>query len=279
MKEHSFFLRAGFLSKDEECIKEAEYFQMEFEKLLCDVVKLSNGIVRNEILCSGEVVTEYTLGAEKQTEKYTGISLETNITLLEQELRSGCNCRISSEMVRNVRRINKTALKLLDGLIHFKKNILNQVLSCKVFTVNYPLLIEHILREANLYRSYVVALENGQNIECKNMRQVELFWNQIMMEHAEFIRGLLDPCEEELIETSNDFAEEFCLLLREANEMNDETIRSITNTTIRKTEGIRDFKAAGAKGLTECKIRSIILPLLADHVLREANHYLRLLKS
>ena len=32
-----------------------------------------------------------------------------------------------------------------------------------------------------------------------------------------------------------------------------------------------------AKGILECKIQGLILPLLADHVLREANHYLRLL--
>ena len=36
-----------------------------------------------------------------------------------------------------------------------------------------------------------------------------------------------------------------------------------------------------AKGNSKlnCKIDSIILPLLADHVLREANHYIRLLES
>jgi hypothetical protein len=32
------------------------------------------------------------------------------------------------------------------------------------------------------------------------------------------------------------------------------------------------------QGLVECKIKSIIIPLLGDHTLREANHYLRLLK-
>ena len=39
------------------------------------------------------------------------------------------------------------------------------------------------------------------------------------------------------------------------------------------------FKAAGTKGIQSCEIRSVILPLLADHVLREANHYIRLLKE
>ena len=29
---------------------------------------------------------------------------------------------------------------------------------------------------------------------------------------------------------------------------------------------------AGAKGISGCRIRSVILPLLANHVLREANH-------
>ena len=34
---------------------------------------------------------------------------------------------------------------------------------------------------------------------------------------------------------------------------------------------------AGVDGIEDCRIRSLILPLLADHVLREANHFLRLL--
>lgn len=45
------------------------------------------------------------------------------------------------------------------------------------------------------------------------------------------------------------------------------------------TQKFRDFKQAGAEGIETCKIKSIILPLLADHVLREANHYLRLLED
>ena len=57
------------------------------------------------------------------------------------------------------------------------------------------------------------------------------------------------------------------------------TISSVTNITLQETLNYRDFKEAGAKGIDECKIRSIILPLLADHVLRESNHYIRLLKQ
>lgn len=79
--------------------------------------------------------------------------------------------------------------------------------------------------------------------------------------------------------TSNDFAKEYGQLLVEANNMSDATIESIKNKTLEETLRYRDFKKAGTKGLDACQIKSIILPLLADHVLREANHYLRILKN
>lgn len=55
--------------------------------------------------------------------------------------------------------------------------------------------------------------------------------------------------------------------------------KDLTARTLQTTEKYRDFKAAGTKGITECEIAGLILPLLADHVLREANHYLRLLET
>ncbi len=98
-----------------------------------------------------------------------------------------------------------------------------------------------------------------------------------MMEHAWFIRGLLDPCEEDLIKTADQFGKEFCCLLAEAKEKECAQIEEIAARTIKQTQGIRDFKEAGTKGILKCEISSMILPLLADHVLREANHYLRIL--
>ena len=109
------------------------------------------------------------------------------------------------------------------------------------------------------------------------MKETEIFWNQIMQEHAMFIRGLLDPSENELIETSDGFADDYTTLLARAREVNDQTI--IRRESLQETMKFRDFKAAGTKGIENCQIKSIILPLLADHVLREANHYIRLLSE
>lgn len=100
-----------------------------------------------------------------------------------------------------------------------------------------------------------------------------------MMEHALFIRGLLDPSEEELICAADDFAKEYCELLEEAKKKDCMAAEDLRGRTIEKTMQYRDFKAEGTKGITECRISGLILPLLADHVLREANHYLRLLET
>ena len=279
MKEHSLFLQAGFLPKDDEFAKRANEFMKFFENLLLEVVNISDGLVSPTVLSSGEIVTEYTLSSEKHTEKLSGIPINTKITMLEEKLRSARTIQINRSIVMRVRRINREAIRLLNGLIDLKEEILRKVLCCELFTANYPLLIKHILREAKLYRSYISCLESGRPMFYKDIRDVELFWNQIMMEHALFIRGLLDPSENELIHTSHEFAKDFEDLLEDAKCMTDETIRSVTDRTIRKTTELRDFKAAATKGSDACEIQSIFLPLLADHVLREANHYLRLLRS
>ena len=279
MKEHSLFLEAGFTPKDSRLASEAEHYKNEFEKLLAYTVSASNGVIRANVLNSGEIITDFTLGTELKTQKLTGIEINQNITNTESMLRSGRNPQVSSNLVNYVNQLNANAKILLSGLIDFKNRILNGVLSCNLFTVNYPLLIEHIIREAKLYLSLVNDIENRVDIDAKDNRETELFWEQIMMEHALFIRGLLDPSEDTLIDTADEFADEFKNLIKEAQGMTDATINSVTNETLNQTIKLKDFKQAGVQGIASCKIRSIILPLLADHVLREANHYIRLLET
>ncbi len=277
MKEHALFLEAGFTNKNYNLAMEADHYKKQFEDLLSYTVSASNGIIRPDILYSEELVTTLTSVAEQKTEEFTGIEINKNITTRELNLQSGVNPQVGQDLVNYVAQLNSDAIRLLDGLINFKERVLDGVLSCTIFTSNYPLLLEHIIHEANLYRSYVVDLENKIDIESKNAKEIELFWDHIMMEHALFMRGLLDPSEGELINTSNDFAIKFNELIEKTNEMTDSNIKNITEETLNETVEFKDFKEAGASGIEQCKIKSIILPLLADHVLREANHYLSLI--
>lgn len=279
MKEHALFLQAGFPAGEMAYINKANWYRAELEKVLWQTVRLADGMVGKDVLCSGEVFTEFTVMAEQQTGRLTKIPIDFWITQAEKTLQAGCGECGDGRMALQIRQLNQRVLHLLRGLIMFKEKILQQVTSCRLFTANYPLLIEHIIREAKLYQQIIATLEKNQCISSENMLKTEQFWNQIMMEHALFIRGLLDPTECELVETADKFAGDYCRLLEEARQQDCRAMNGLTRKSLETTRKYRDFKAAGTKGITGCDIRSIILPLLADHVLREANHYLRILKQ
>ena len=131
----------------------------------------------------------------------------------------------------------------LNGFIEFKESILSNLENCHLFSFNYPLLIHHIIREAKLYRSTVQNLIHNTHISYRSLWGTEAFWNQIMMEHTDY-----------------------------------DSMYKMTTASLTETLKYRDFKAAGTEGILNCSISSIILPLLADHVLREANHYIRILQ-
>ncbi len=120
------------------------------------------------------------------------------------------------------------AFKLLNGLIEFKEDLLKNVCSGNLFTSNYPLLIEHILREARLYRDTVRELMQNRKVSYQCLYRKEEFWNRIMMEHALFIRGLLDPSEEQLIHTADDFASEYRELLELAKLQDCRAMENLT---------------------------------------------------
>ncbi|GKX65887.1 DUF2935 domain-containing protein [Inconstantimicrobium mannanitabidum] len=283
MKEHSLFLEAAFGIKDKELITEADKFKNEFTKLLLQAITISDGVIPSHVLSANEIVTNYTADAEKATEFYTGIDIDTNLTALEKSLTpaTGAIPKNLSRLTEDVYSLNHRSISATNALIRFKTKLLNDVLSCSVYTTAYPLLIDHILREAKLFVSLLTKLQNGTEIDMKNdVLDLESFWNRIMSEHSYFIRGLLDPTEEELFNIANNFGNEFAVLTKEASAINKASLdmSNLTNKTLNKTIKLRDFKTQGTEGLLSCKIKSIIVPLLGDHVLREANQYIHLLK-
>lgn len=281
MKEHSFFLEVGFTPKNDNFTQRADAFRREFDGLLAEAISLSNGVVSPAVLQSGEVITQYTLKAEMASAYFTGVPIPIELTQAEAGLMGG-GLMIGNPMLeQRVCVLNQKAMALTAALAQFKTTLLSNVLSCKIFTTNYPLLIDHILREAKFYFRMVQRLQNREEIDAEREAcEQELFWNRIMAEHSKFIRGLLDPTENELINKANDFENEFDQLTAEAKAAMDMTIplSKVTDDSLKATKKIRDFKAQGTQGLVECKIKSIIIPLLGDHTLREASHYLRLLK-
>jgi hypothetical protein len=281
-KEHSIFLEAAFTTRDHVFIEQSEMLKNMFSQLLVETIRMSSGIISPEVAGSGELVTELTLEAERETQFYTDIKINPSITRMEAALAMSSPNQITMDTVRMVQDLNNRAIRAAQQIIAFKSHVLQNVLSCRMFTTNYPLLLDHILREAKFYLRMLTMLQNRDVLDiAREAAYQETFWNRIMAEHSKFIRGLLDPTEEKLFDTANDFGKKFDELTEEARKLSENMslLPSVTDKILKNTVDIRNFKKQGTEGLIQCKVKSIAFPLLGDHVVREANHYIRVLRN
>ncbi len=271
-----FFICTSFTKEDLSMGDEAKDLMNQASVMLEKFVNISPGSVKEEVIIANEIVTKYTLEAEKKTSNLTGIPINTNITNNEYNLFNNSS-NYYDVSIDEINQLNNEAHILVTNIIKFKTTLLTRVLSCQIFTQNYPSLIDHILREARLYLDLIENLGNtNSTVSYNEFINSEKIWNEIMSEHSEFVRGLLDPSEGELINTANNFANNF----QNLNKMLDNSSNTTTQQQILlETNNIKKFKEVATNGLIDCQIKSVILPLLGDHVLREANHYVRLLNQ
>ncbi len=174
-------------------------------------------------------------------------------------------------------------IKAVKAIIDFKARLLRQIIQCrKAPGSNFPLLLDHIRREAERFLGLLLKPEPEDALSL--LLQQEAFWLRIMKEHIELVIHLLDPSERELIEQAEEFRKTFSRLLETARDLEsmDDTKPKNFNTVIRFTEDVvrhtmelRDFKAAAYELAVMCKILGIIsTPLLLDHIRREADKFL-----
>lgn len=273
MKEHLFFIEINLQPVVPNYIMKTKMLRQSFEQLLAETVYYANEVISEESIRSNEFVTPYTLKAEEVNSKLTGRDINTEITKDELKLVSNINYDYE-EWFNKVSYLNTSSLNLLVELIAFQKELLSKVSECKIFINLYPEMLEHDTHEAEYYLEILRYLQI-RSLPKKTLCEELNFWNHIMGEHAMFIDGMLDPTEKTLKESAQTIAEKFELLVEKCIKSAE---NQILKDSLKTTGGIRDYKIAAAKGLLQCEIKSIIPPLLADHVLREANHYLRMLK-
>jgi hypothetical protein len=171
----------------------------------------------------------------------------------------------------------------------FKRKVLHLILTCQqVGANNFPLLVDHVSREANYFRNRLAQLNAGQLDPLPDaIINENVFFLRIMADHAKFIGHLLDPSERLLVEQSRHFSEEFDQLLFQARDLDSMRPQSQTIPLLSQNldqnkvavASLRDFKKTARELIEACRIKSIIHPLLADHVFREADRFLHIIEQ
>lgn len=169
---------------------------------------------------------------------------------------------------------------------HYKRQLLQARITCKLGGSAYPLQLDHVAREAEYAMRLLAKLKDGKAIlRTGTKTQENTFWLRIMGDHAKLISHLLDPSEWALISTANDFSRDFDHLFLQGRDfvsMLDHysgdvpSYKRFTQDVRVSTRQLYDFKKALEDMLAECRLLSLMNPLFADHVRREADHYLLL---
>lgn len=183
-----------------------------------------------------------------------------------------------------VRKLNEESIDLVHGFRNFKRNLLILIINCKISGFNFPLLVDHIAREAEYFMRTLKKFNDGILDPIQDAIISEnVFWLRIMMEHSRFISSLLDQSERNLVRAALKFGDDFETLLNQARDVESMLYRKqptypiigkMNKDSESAAQEIRAFKQTGLDLIKSCQIRNVINPLLADHVLREADHFL-----
>lgn len=283
VKEHAIFAAASVPAKDARISSQFVLMSRNLGRLLSRTIALSRGNISREVMVSGELVTPRTLPSERAVTMLTGIPIDTSITARELSLGFRDYYERQPNIVNSVSILNRQIIAEVNSGIAFQNSVLSKILSCKAFSSIYPHNLEHVIREAREYVNTLVKIQSrqGEDTSPEGMAKQEIFWNDIMEEHSKFIRGYLDPSQNNLFNIANNFANEFDQLNTATKTLagNPGNLPQITQRSYTLVTQLRDFKIQGTQGLLACKIKAIMPALLADHVTREANHYLRVLRK
>lgn len=186
-----------------------------------------------------------------------------------------------------IRDFNSEVQQAASSIYVFKRKVLGLILTCKMQGANnFPLLVDHISREANYFRKRLIELNEGKLKPLPDaIIKENVFFLRIMADHAKFIGHLLDPSERKLIDIARDFSNDFDQLMYQARDLESMKPQSQTVPLLDQfldqnrvsVVSLRDFKKTARDLIEQCKIKSIIHPLLADHVFREADRFLEII--
>lgn len=209
------------------------------------------------------------------------------VTVFEQieEQVSSYNEKTDPEVIRQ---LNIQVYQAACYIWAYKRKVLGLILSCQIISNNIPLLVDHTSREAYYFAKRLKQLNEGVIIPLPEaIIKENVFFLKIMADHSKFIGHLLDPSERKLVDQAREFSHDFDQLLYQAQDLDHMRPQSETRPLLDQfldqnrvsVVALRDFKKTARDLIEACRIKSNIHPLLADHVYREADHFLQIIDA
>lgn len=177
------------------------------------------------------------------------------------------------------------SLASLREFMRFKRLLLEEALTNELGSALPPLFFDHVLREAEYFMAILEKINAGKKLAAVKALEAS-FWLRLMAEHTRFIAGRIDPSERSLLDVVADYGGEFDQLSLQARDYVsffshrplelpafDRFLQDSRVAVVR----LRDFKQAMHEMIVKDRMLSTIPAVMADHVRREADHFLLVL--
>lgn len=262
MKEHAIFIESSLPPPQSRLAVQAKQYHNQFSQLFRKVIFLSNGVLSEEILASGQFLTDFTEIAERDFEKFFGVTANLPLTVSEQHIKPfRADIAGSRQLREQFSEIGGQLLRETEAFVPFQEDMLSRRISCKLFFGLYPSALDHLMKEAKRFIVEIKAIESADTAQSDSFIS---FWNQGMSEHAKSLRGELDWTEDNEILAANNYAEAFDKLVSAApNRM-----KSLEYNT-----KFAEYARSVTQEFIGCKLLGIMSGLYCDHLLREVNHF------
>jgi hypothetical protein len=207
------------------------------------------------------------------------------ITMFERIEEKLSRFTVNSDLSQ-VKAFNNEVYQAVAAIWGYKRKVLGLTLRCQIRHNNFPLLVDHISREAAYFANRLKELNEGILApKPDDVIEENVFFLRIMADHAKFIGHLLDPSERKLVEQAREFSHDFDQLLFQAIDLDSMRPQSETKPILSQfldqnkvsVVSLRDFKKTARELIEACRIKSNIHPLLADHTFREAERFLEII--
>jgi len=281
LREFCTNLQLSFLSNNEEYIDTARDFGKRCEELGAELIKYANGNVTKQALDNQIFVTDYTLDMELLTEKLFPIDIDTEITKRESALTPGFDENPSMEVVRALEKINNDALILVTNFIDFCQSIKIQMEDNRVFAYFYISLIDAILVEMNLYMVNLERLISKSSISPTFIAGYEYLFNDLLQRYSSFIRGLVDPSNNDTIIRATVFYNQFNAL---ANKYKSTGLTPDIQTELKKEseELVDSFRRLITQLMSDVLSSNTYFlapPIFLDNIYTTANYFKYVLQT
>jgi len=216
-------------------------------------IKIANAMAQNEIAFWSRQLSEHALFLHLGLED-SGSTLKNRALALHKKFEGFRQGGMNPDAI----------LPLCKELREFKEQVFSRLNGGEWIGWIFPLFARHVLLELD----YFVDKLNG--IEYSDREEV-VFWDVINCEHAGYAAHLLDPTERTLSRKGNRFSKKFSKLVRSEKDM-------MVRMSLKSAQELDEYNKQAQAGIKTNTVKSVIHPVLIDHVIREGQRSIEALQ-